>query len=112
MGVISGDAKHEGVSCHNQLSIPGVPNRPVGQSDGKWNVMLPLVELETGGRECLKDTWGYGAVILHLMNSYLGSESLQCVKGVPSSVTQCRSLIRCLSALDIIEKVWVGGTRI
>src|SRR5258708_27897669 len=86
-GVVGGNAENEGVSCHNQLSIPGIPNRPISQSDGKRDVVLRLVELETGRRGCLKDTRGNGAVILRLMNSYLGSESLRCVNGVPSSVT-------------------------
>src|SRR5258708_4268488 len=86
-GGVSGDAENKGVSCHNQLSIPGIPNGPVSESDGEWNVMLCPVELETGGRGCLKNTWGNGTVILCRMNLYLGSKRLRSVECISSSVT-------------------------
>src|SRR5258708_24831069 len=78
-GVVGGDAEDEGVSCHDQLGVTGVPNSSVCQSDGEGDVVFHPVELKTGGRGRFKDTWGKGTVILCRVNSYLGSKSLQCV---------------------------------
>src|SRR5258708_19032500 len=79
--IVGGDAEDEGVSCHDQLGVTGVPNSSVCQSDGEGDVVLRPVELKARGRGHLKDTRGKGTVILCRVNSYLGSKSLRCVEG-------------------------------
>src|SRR5258708_19497196 len=76
-GVVGGNAKDEGVSCHDPLGVTGVPNSSVCQSDWEGDVMFCPVELETGGRGRLKDTWGKSPVILCRANSYLSPKSLR-----------------------------------
>ena len=87
MWVILADAQYKEVSGHDQLSIPGVPNRAISKSDWKENVMLSSVELEARGQGCFKDTWGYTVVILQQMESKWGFISLWSIEHVSSSIT-------------------------